>query len=354
MQIENYTENTIKLDIPAKYAVYVPRMQEQHCSFIIHGINNAIAGAIIRTIGGEMMVKYLRCDVVKTNDRFIIDELVVSRIQSIPIKQSLTIGTKFNLNYVNKSQFLETIKTNQFDGYPSTGPVPFNQNITICKINKVGSKDDLSIDYSNINERKNTFVKKTKATVKSKKELDDNKSELKHETKDAFLTINCVVAQAPSYIPGFGNLSLSHHCSAIPIEDAFDQYAVTGVRTSISNATSFTIEFDTHGTISPKELLIAACDNIIDRITRVNDFIPMKTSLLDMHTYCIIDESMTIGNLFTREIANDQTIKSISHKMGLDTRVLYIIIASDNNTDPIIINAIKTLIDKFEKIKKLL
>lgn len=351
MQIENYTESTIKLDIPAKYSQHIPRMLEQECSFTIHGINNTIAGAIIRTIGGEMMVKYLRCDVMETNDRFIINEMIAARIQSIPIKQSLSIGTKFNLNYINKSQFLETVKTSQFEGYPSSGTVPFNQNITICKINKVGSKDDLNIDYSNINERKNAFVKKTKANIKSN--TKDDKTELKHESRDSFLTIKCVVAQAPSYIPGFGNLSLSHHCTAIPIEDAYDQYAMTGTRTSVSKATSFIIKFKTHGTISPKDLLIAACDNLIARINRVNDFIPMKTSTLDTHVYCIIDESMTIGNLFSHEIVYNQIVKSISCKMGLDTRVLYITIACDSNTDPIIVSAIKTLIGKFEKIKKL-
>jgi DNA-directed RNA polymerase subunit L len=313
--ITNYKESTITLpNIPEEYKAYKPRMLDQECSFTITGINNAIAGAIIRTIGGELPVKYLRCDTVETNDRFIIEEQVASRIMSIPIKQSLAEGTKFNLSYTNKSQFLETIKTSHFDGYPATGSVPFNGNITVCKLNKSSAK-------------------------------------ITKDKLNPYLNIKAVVASAPSYIPTFGCLSLAYQYVALPVENAFDQYAKTGIRTSVSNADTYDIKFYTHGTINPRELLIMTCDNIIKRINRVSDFIPMKSSQYDTHTYTVVDDSETIGNLFMREILDTKPVKSASYKMGLDTRVVNIIVCGDN-TDQIMKEVIKDLASKFDKIKK--
>lgn len=320
MKISNFVEEPIILNIPNKYSHLAPNILDNYCEFRLHGVNNAIAGSLIRTMCGEMSVNYLKCeyDDLETNDIYIIPEIVISRILMIPINQSIPIGTKYELTYTNDTPFLATVKTSQLMSNKNTSNNDFNKNITICKINK---------------------GKKIKITM--------------------------TVASAFSYIPTFGGLSLAYQGVAIPIDHdgsgkeseegkAFKQYENTGIKTSVSKSTMYDISFKTHIGASCRILLRNTIQNIIERIRRVRDFIPTKTSLGNKHTYRIIDEGETIGNLFERHIIdNFPKVGSAVYNMDLDMRIVNIMIHSNDETDDIMEKTINDLIITFEKIKKL-
>jgi hypothetical protein len=316
MKISNFVEEPITLNIPNKYTHLAPNILDNRCEFRLHGVNNAIAGSLIRTMCGEMSVNYLKCeyDDLETNDIYIIPEMVINRIMMIPINQSIPIGTNYVLSYTNDTPFLATIKTSLIAANNNA----FNKNMTICKLNK-GKK----------------------------------------------IKISMTVASAFSYIPTFGGLSLAYQGVAIPIDHdgsgkeseegkAFKQYENTGIKTSVSKPTMYDISFKTHIGASCRGLLRNAIGNIIERIRRVRDFIPTRVSIGNKHTYRIIDEGETIGNLFERYlIDNFPKIGSAMYNMDLDMRIVNIMIYSNEITDDIMVKTINDLIITFEKIKKL-
>lgn len=319
MKISNYSETQLKITYPQKYASMAPTLLDTRTSFRLHGVNNAIAASIIRTACGEMPVNYLRCeyDNFITDDPYIIPELVISRLLMIPINQAIPKGTKYELEFKNNSPILETVKTSLLvSSKPNNAD--FNKNITICKIPRGKS-----------------------------------------------LKITAFVMSAPSYIPGFGGLSLAYDGVALPVDhdgsgkeeqsnEAFKQYAKTGIKTSVSRPTMYDISFKQHIGGSGRALLKQVCANIITRIKRVSEFISTKNIEYNTHTYRILDESETIGNLFEKHIVeNYPTIGSVIHKSDLDVRIVSVVINNKSDPDDIMRESIAALVSTFEKIEKL-
>lgn len=307
-ELQNYKESPIKLKYPAHLSHLAPQLTEQQCEFQLNNINNAIAAAIVRTIGGELPVKYLDCEFedIESDDEYIMPEELIMRMRMIPIAQSLPIGAKFGLDFTNKSPIIVNVKTKELKSNAAVA-IPFNQNITIWGLSRAKT-----------------------------------------------LKMQLRVAESYSYIEGYGGLSLAVQCVAIPTDmQPYDVHTRTGTPNAIANPRNFQFRFLTHGTMPPREILLRSFDNLIVRIQRVTEFIPIKLVDKDISIYKIIGDSATIGTLLEKTIVeNFPTIGSIAFNMDADIVTLRLL-SADDDADEIMHKAIDLLITEFQLIKKL-
>jgi DNA-directed RNA polymerase subunit L len=310
MKLTNFSNETVKIKYPQEFKHLAPQILADCCKFTLSGINSAIAGAIIRTMGGELPVSYMEAT-LETNDIYIIPNMVISRIRMIPIMQNIPIGSKYSLNFVNKTQLLEVIKSGEIKPAKNSNEIPFNQNITLCKLNSVAEDES-----------------------------------------DTFIKMNITVESNYSYIPGFGGLSHSYLCTALP-EENYNPIEHTGIKTPVSNSDTFNFQFKTHGTINSRQLLLITFQNIIERVQRIAEFLEMKTVENNIYKYNIIDESVTIGNLFEKLLVFAPDVNTITCSCDVDSYNITLTLSTNADPDVIITNGIKSISAVFEKLKKM-
>ncbi len=309
MKITNFkiAENVLKYPESLKHLA--PLIPSYTCSFNIKNINCTVSNALIRSMGGELPVKYLDIvyeDII-TDDNYVMREALIRRIRAIPIKQNIKIGTVFKLSYTNNTPSLVTVKTSELKSIDNIS-LPFQQNITLWGL-----------------------------------------------FPDKSLKLKVVVMQTYPYIEGYGCLSLISQAVALPIDiELFDVYT-GGTPTSLSNAADFMVRFKTHGTMEPINILKMACNDLIARVRRVEEFIPIKIIDNNVSEYRIIGESDTISKLFLKTIIEQfDTVSSVTEFITSNTVYLRLCIMDESiDADDVVRRAIDIICSTFESMIEL-
>ncbi len=306
IKITDYTEIKLvpKCKNPAAAKLLPTVLVPVKCSFTLHNVNNAISNGLRRTIACELPVKYLFTDHVNiiTNDDFILSEMVINDIKSIPIKQSASNVT-FKCNVKNMTTMPLDVKSG--DLISSDGKDYFNETITICTImpGRSFEIDKISIE-SGIN-----------------------------------------------YIKGNGNVSLASAVSSTCIDVL--PLSEGGQSCSVSNPRVWAVTFITNGTILPKDIITNACESLISRVGVVPAIEPIIVG--NKYSINVPNESATIGNLFMKTIIN---LYPKIHHVRFDPspfdRNVSIEITCDEPIDEIITAAHDFIIIAYKKIMSII
>ena len=314
------TDLSPKLKNPA-FEKFVPKnLKPKRMSFQISGVNNAESNAIRRTIGCELLVSALHTEYenISTNDMFIIPEMLVKRMRMIPVDQSVPLDAIFEIDVINKTTNIVEIKSSEIrivspgkgtKERPSIKKLPFNETFTLftlepgryMKITNIGIHQDFGFreDYG-------THVV-------------------------AFNTASVAVDQIPinMYEPELG-----------------------GIPSRISNPKVWRITFNTNGTMDPKEIVAAACTNIIERIQSISELLYWIENNNDEYILTINGESDTIGNLLMRTICDTYPdIRAVTYSTTSFGRVLTMRIRCDEDINTIYSSVIKHITRVFTEIR---
>mgnify|MGYP000876607074 CR=1 FL=1 len=140
----------------------LPQLSHYILSFNIYKTKSSFVNAIRRCIIDELPTNNLYFNItdISTNDNFILNDLIQSRIQLISILQNINIDTKFSLNIHNKTTKNIPIYTNNIiNSNNKDKTIYFNQNIKLCdlkpnrfiNINNIYIKTDYGLNNSSYN-----------------------------------------------------------------------------------------------------------------------------------------------------------------------------------------------------------
>lgn len=290
-------------------------------------ISAATANCLRRTICGEMLVKALAAeyDDIKTSDVFVLPEIVLSRLAMIPLDQSCPIDTIFELNAENATATTRDVSTNEFKIVkhgkgPQMKHIPFNDTTTFLTL-----QPGKSIQISNIRVNQSySYVKEHGAYC---------------------VGINTSSTVAP------------HDKVNIPI-DTFDP-ASQGISSSVADPRDWRISFTTNGTMTPYDIIAAACDNIIHRLTSLIELLPTISNIgtddKGQTEYMLVvpGESDSIGNIIMQTISDlYPDIDAVTYSTAQLERSCTIRIRCADNIEDILRNTVARLTELFKNIKK--
>lgn len=285
------------------------RPQSFQCE--IANVDFAMANALRRVIVSEMPARALKCEHanIKTNNDFILNDMLANRIRLIPIDQKTPLGEKFSLDIINNTEHLLEVKSGDMKG--ARGKLPFNETFTL------------------------TTLEPTK-----------------------FLRIDKItVVEGYGYMPGEAGHILAFNVACVALDQTpinlLDPKAPRGISCSMANPKRHSLTFNTNGTMPPKKILSMACDILQQRLRNVIDLIPTIFPSEDTYNLVIAGETDTIGNLLMKTIhelyaditAVTYTIDHMSHRMILKIR-------SDEEVSVIITEAVKYNIKIIDVLKK--
>ncbi len=222
-------------------SILVPNYVE----IVLESMHIGAANALRRVISDEVPVKAMNVPLsnIITNDVFIVNDFVQSRLRQIPILQSIPFDTKFSIDVSNTT----------------AGIIEVTSADLICE-SKNGSKlKPKDIMYE-------TFV-------------------LTELNPSRYITIKDVIIDA-GYNWQYGGYKIATNVALIPLDQQpFDPYEVaninigsvnTGninnknkVKAALADPRKHRLSFHTTGNIDIKELFILACDEILTRLERV-------------------------------------------------------------------------------------
>lgn len=288
----------------------------EHMEFNILNVSNAVSNGIRRTITCELLVNSMICNYedIETNDMFIIREQIIKRIRTIPVDQKTPLDTMFSLVSSNETAEVRDIKSGEIKIIKSkssgTHKLPFNETFTLFTL------------------QPGKFIKISNITMNPA--FGYNSDDGMHVV--AFNAASTALDQEP-----------------------INAYVVnsTGIPSRISNPREWKISFNTNGTMPPKQIIFAACDNLISRITSVRELLTNIENNGDEFTLTVVGESDTIGNLFERTICDlYPNIKAVSYSCSNVDRSLTVRIRTDDDIKNIFDTTIKEIIAIYTKIKK--
>ncbi len=305
MKVTAWSQVEVARNIPAEYRADLPKtLFPVKCSFEINHpmCNNAVANAIRRVIGSELPVKALVCtnDDIKTNDEFVIPEMLASRLIMIPLAQSCPLDTIFELDVTNNEPVPVDVLTGQFTS--KLRKLPFNENMP----------------FMTLNPGKTITIK------------------------------NIKVVRDFGYIEGKSCHVVAVHCVALVLDVApLNTYEDTGKPSRETDGHHWQIKFRTNGTMDPKDIIREACDNIIARAKAVDAMV--DETIVDGKQYrlTVMNETHTIGNLFMKTICD--LFPQISY-INYNRHQTLPAIQINCETDDDFKSVIKTAADHIEKI----
>jgi DNA-directed RNA polymerase subunit L len=305
VSVDDFTAENIELKIPEKFKKYAPNvLKSAKCKLTISGCNNAIANGIRRTIACELPVKHLTCDYenIVTDDPFIIPEMIQKRLRMIPLLQSVPAGAKFELHIVNASEADLDVKTGDIKG---------------------GKYFD------------NTY---TLLTLKPGRKLS---------------IVDISVASNYGYFESYGMCTVAIDAVSVCKDMVpYDMYTGKGSHTHTADPKVWEISFGTNGTMSPKDILIAACNNIIERLKGVMSLLHTIVNNEDEYILRVYGESDTIGNLIMRtaiELYPDA--EHVSYNVPIVERIATIKIKYNDDINSLYRNVIANIISTYESIR---
>lgn len=129
----------------------IPDFPHSLLTFNILNTKSSFVNAIRRCILDEILVKalYFNMTDIRTNDRFILNDLIQERIQLIPLLQNIGINKKFSLVAHNNTTSIISIYTDSIKDNDNSDTIYFNQNI---KLFDLRPNKTISINNIHINE----------------------------------------------------------------------------------------------------------------------------------------------------------------------------------------------------------
>lgn len=252
MEVVSFSSEQHIIKIPEVQEFLPDKIFTTTCTFVLRGVNNAIANGLRRTISSELLVRAMVADSVDSTDEFIIPEMVAERLKMIPILQSTPVSTTFSLHAVNSTGAIRNVYSGEIK---CAGAPPFDKNYQICTL-----RPGKTIDIKKIN-----------------------------------------VEAEYSFMTGCGMMVVASNCVCIPLDvTPIDLETGEGVSSSLADPREWKIGFTGFGTMDDGDIVIAACKSIIERVKNVRDQFPMIRSNGTEHSLAIQGETDTIGNLFMK------------------------------------------------------
>ena len=291
--VSNYEEISLKPKItdPDIVKLLPNTLEPKFVSFEISGVSNAVSNGIRRTLLDEMPFIAMKMGDLKTDDEFLIPEMIEKRIRMIPILQTTPLKTTFTLNARNDTRVVRDVKSSEIKSNKQA--LPFDGTYTLFTL-RPGKQAQISE-----------------------------------------ITI----------VSNYGHIDAAHCQVSSPASVALDQepinsYTGTGISVSVSNPRKWRISFITTGGEDPQKLLRDACDNLVERLRGVKQILPTITSRGDQHELRIVD-SATIGNLLMKTIIElYPQIPACVYDEGHNERTVTLRIMSSDDVSLMISNAI--------------
>ena len=132
---------TPKLKNKALEKLLPTRLFPMRLEFNVAGVSNAVSNAIRRTVMCELLVRGLHAEHtdMKTNDMFIISEMIIKRLRMIPIDQTTPIDAVFSLDVANDTADIIDVKSGLIKiSSANRSPIkiiPFNETFTLFTLN---------------------------------------------------------------------------------------------------------------------------------------------------------------------------------------------------------------------------
>jgi DNA-directed RNA polymerase subunit L len=295
------------------------RLGPSKLDFVVSPVNNATANAIRSTISCELYINALSADIYdfQTNDAFHIAEMIIQRLRTIPIDQHYPTTHKFELVAENTTAVVRDVKASEIQLLPqfktgkhAAGDLPFNHTFTICTL-MPGKKMAIS---------------------------------------------DIGIAGSYGFIPGDGMHTIGANALSIVVDVVpVNHYEpdLGGVSSSVANPRKWKIGFLTNGGLQPREVVAAACDNLIARLDMVVELAASNmTHTTNEHTLSIPREANTIGNLLTRTIVDlYPAILAVTYDDSNIERACRLRIICDEDVHSVILTTAKYLQDVYVQIK---
>lgn len=299
-------DNTIYKNIPKDI---IPNLFHNYVEFELHNSNCEFANAIRRVITAELPMKYMSVAIsdINTNDKYIIADAFIKRLEMIPLNQSIDINTKFNLNLYNKTFTFNDILTND-----------------ITYINK-SKKDKLYFD--------NLY---RLGTLHSGK----------------FITIdNIYIKYDTNYRSNYGK-----------VEYKIINHDMDKFRSYNSNPSTFKLKIISNGQDdNPKDIIKVYIDFINNKLDNIYNIIKNNiedssiytTSEFEVYKVFISEESYTIGYLISKYIfLIDNTIDYVAPRKDHPSKNDIIIDIKHSNAKDIFLQAINKIKDDLKILKQ--
>lgn len=274
--------------------------------FDILGVSVAVANGLRRTCALETTGKSMTFggDAFLTDDPFILSDFLLTRIQSIPIKQDIDLKAEFYINVTNTSKTNKCVYSSDIKSKRTNKPI-FNQTFPVVML------------------QPNTYLKLTTISI--------------HE---GFGYINACFA-------------LACQTSCVPLDQTPVNLATEkGVRSGIANPKEHRIGLMINGGLSGKEIVIRGCQSIRERLRYAQTLLPTLTTKDNVSMLVINGESDTIGNLLLKTVIDLNPHAVATYETASTYRALTFKLRTTEEPERIINNAIKYIIEIYTTIEK--
>jgi hypothetical protein len=241
---------------------------------------------------------------IETNDEFIIPEMVTKRFKMLPLLQSGDVmKMEFELIASNNTTVVRDVKSAEIKVLVGGKELPFDENVTM-------------------------FTLQPTKHIKIK---------------------SITTGRNFGFVVGEGMCVLGFHAVSLAVGvEPLNVYEGTGVSSKVTNVRHWKLAFETNGTMPVKKIVIIACDNLIERLTRIYKLLSSIVSDGDYYSLTIEGESDTIGNLFTRTACDMfPDLDFIRHKCDKFVRSVRIDVRYKTSDISVLF---KTIIDSLVKI----
>ncbi len=145
------SNNTINLS-KSKYKEfqqYVPSICHKTLEFILADSNYSLANALRRTLVNELPINYLTASLtdIQSSDKYIINDIIKSRLEMIPIPQDIDVSKRFSVKFENNSETYCNVNSSEIK-YKGKSIDGICSEIPLCSINStyVLTISDISVN----------------------------------------------------------------------------------------------------------------------------------------------------------------------------------------------------------------
>lgn len=295
--ISKYESKKINLGKFEKLKKLVPSDVNQIIELKFKNTNTPMVNAIRRTLLCEMPVKYLSVSLsdIYTDDPYAIKEVIRSRLEMIPIDQSIPIGTNFRLAYSNDSDEFNYVTSDNIIDPKNKNKDTITKNIPLLTINA-----NTALTIENI------------------------------EVVETFCYDNAR--------PSFGRVFYS-----------IDNHDMTK-SCNISDPSEFTLGVETSTKINAKNIILDAIDSLISRIKSID--YDMHKVEFGIYKLTIPNETYSIGKLISYYIYKlVPDIKHVSMRLTHPSIREVIVDVDSENAESLIKKACENIIKDLSSFK---
>lgn len=305
-------KNVLVINVfPKKEFNILIEMPTQEIRFEIKGINAAIANAIRRTIYGELPIKRLYCNDLKTNDRYKLEFYLATKIRNMTIDQKINIDENISFDFKNHSPNEMIATTNSFKSNKRF----WNSNFPIFSVNGI------SMLRSVVPKNEPIYV------------------------KSAIKVISKIGRE-------HGAHNQCSHVSHQPIDVPPATYG--GPSSTEAMPTHFYFKCYSNGGYEPTTLLEDVCDNLIMRLRNVEkdaQTLERNVEYDDIYYFEVIGETYTIAGLLYYELVLHIVPGTtfLTYSVGENS---FMMRGREKELSVLVSEAVESLVKKLTHIKK--